>query len=333
MKRNTIHIAPGYTSGGCIKRVKGIGRDSCFINVDELSNGPLVRFQALDAWLRVRNQHWRQMQTDPRVTEIDYLSSGDIITGLDALRTADEIILWLGTSTDEQLLLTWMVQFLRVVGIDLDRLCVIQFDHVAVNWQRFVTVGVLNLEQLRAHPKVVQLTSEEIAEIDAAWSAVTSPNPLELTGFLADARRSLPFLKWSLRSLIFRYPDLNSGLNRWDMQLLRYVRSEGPKVARVVGHTMAHEMDFPEWLGDLYLFHRLRRLGNQHLAHPFVVLSGSMERMGEARVELTESGSQALEGGANFVELNGIDDWVGGVHLNSRTGNVWYRDGARLLRA
>lgn len=35
-------------------------------------------------------------------------------------------------------------------------------------------------------------------------------------------------------------------------------------------------------------------------------------------------GHRFLEGSANFVEQNGIDDWVGGVHLDSKAGNVWY---------
>ncbi len=50
-------------------------------------------------------------------------------------------------------------------------------------------------------------------------------------------------------------------------------------------------------------------------------------------VSLTDAGIAALAGNANFVELNGIDDWIGGVHLDSNTGNVWFRDGDRLLRA
>ena len=38
-----------------------------------------------------------------------------------------------------------------------------------------------------------------------------------------------------------------------------------------------------------------------------------------------------LAGRRNFVELNGVDDWVGGVHLDSRTGVVWFRRGEELV--
>jgi len=40
-----------------------------------------------------------------------------------------------------------------------------------------------------------------------------------------------------------------------------------------------------------------------------------------------------LAGDANAVELNGIDDWVLGVHLDSATGAVWYLKQGTLERA
>jgi len=46
-------------------------------------------------------------------------------------------------------------------------------------------------------------------------------------------------------------------------------------------------------------------------------------------VALTETGDAVLAGRANAVKLNGIDDWVLGVHLDAAHGSVWYRkDGA-----
>ena len=41
-------------------------------------------------------------------------------------------------------------------------------------------------------------------------------------------------------------------------------------------------------------------------------------------VELTEAGHAVLEGRADHVKLNGIDRWIGGVHLTNE--NVWRYD-------
>jgi hypothetical protein len=45
----------------------------------------------------------------------------------------------------------------------------------------------------------------------------------------------------------------------------------------------------------------------------------------KARVELTELGETVRKGEADFVALNGIDLWLGGVHLEDKN-NLWRWD-------
>jgi hypothetical protein len=42
---------------------------------------------------------------------------------------------------------------------------------------------------------------------------------------------------------------------------------------------------------------------------------------------ITELGQGVLAGEANHVALNGIDEWVGGVHLSARGVSPWVYDG------
>jgi hypothetical protein len=49
--------------------------------------------------------------------------------------------------------------------------------------------------------------------------------------------------------------------------------------------------------------------------HPLVTMSGDPYNMRECEVTLTEVGHEVLAGRANAIELNGIDDWILGVHL------------------
>jgi hypothetical protein len=53
--------------------------------------------------------------------------------------------------------------------------------------------------------------------------------------------------------------------------------------------------------------------------------------MRDCEVAITEAGELVLAGRANAIELNGIDDWVFGIHLDSRQGSVWYRKGNTLV--
>ena len=79
-------------------------------------------------------------------------------------------------------------------------------------------------------------------------------------------------------------------------------------------------------------FLRLRRLADPALPRPAVTLSGERTSICGTEVRLTSDGEQFLMGQSNFVELNGIDDWVCGVHLDSRVGHVWYHQDGKIIR-
>ena len=49
-------------------------------------------------------------------------------------------------------------------------------------------------------------------------------------------------------------------------------------------------------------------------------------------MRLTPFGQRVLDGKANFVAMNGIDDWVFGVHLQSDAGRVWFHRDGELVR-
>ena len=84
-------------------------------------------------------------------------------------------------------------------------------------------------------------------------------------------------------------------------------------------------------VGDVYLFWRMRRLADSGLQQPLLTLSGDLGALRHCRVRLTDFGRQVRNGAANHVEVNGIDDWVGGVHLRASTGSPWYRRNGELI--
>jgi hypothetical protein len=94
---------------------------------------------------------------------------------------------------------------------------------------------------------------------------------------------------------------------------------------------MAHDMDFPEWMADNYLFQRLHRLAENVLPKPLLTFSGDTTRLRGTEVRLTEYDEAILAAKGNAVEWNGIDEWVGGVHLDSRNGRVWFQTGETLV--
>jgi Domain of unknown function (DUF1835) len=321
-----IHIAPGGSAGGLLSRILQPAPDGLFANNDLRSCGPLPPLESLAQWQRIREEYLRTIDDIP---EFSFSTSArDLLTNAPALRGAKSIVLWVGSGLAEQLLLAWLVQLLRVVDVPVSRLAVIQFSrHPLGSGFEVFSVGLLNENGLAAHPPASPVSNAELARIDAAWAAVTAPTPELLLRFLSSPITTMPLLQRGLARLLQRFPDAATGLNHWERGLLRQVVDRGPTAARVIAHTMATGLDTGDLVGDRYLFARLRRMASAGLAHPLVALSGDTDSLFGSRVELTDAGRAAVAGKLNAVEANGIDVWVAGTHLDSRSGDVWfYRD-------
>jgi hypothetical protein len=114
------------------------------------------------------------------------------------------------------------------------------------------------------------------------------------------------------------------------LSLYSRATEKGPRATRIIGHTMGNNFD-SDLVGDPYLFSRLRGLASSDLAHPLVTMSGDPYDMRNCEVVLTDAGESVLAAEANAVDLNGIDDWILGVHLDSERGSVWYQKEGTLV--
>lgn len=297
-------------------------RGELLVNEDVLSCGPLPPFRALDQWTTFREAYWDSVAPSDGERSLNL----DLRTNIGALREADSIVLWLGLGAADQLFLAWMVKLLKVIG-SRAQIHVVQFTRIGERNEHAWGLGLLDPEHIKNHPPVERLSEEAVSEFERVWETVTSTDPAALLSFLSEQSAPLRYCRDSLQLMVQRYPDYQTGLSRWDAELLRYVKENGSKVVRVIGETLGRNFD-ADLVGDAYLFSRLRRLAGPDLAHPLVSISGDPTRMRGCDVVLTDAGQSVLAGRANAVHLNGIDDWVLGVHLDSRRGSVWYhKDG------
>jgi uncharacterized protein DUF1835 len=329
-RHDVVHVAPGLSAASTIRQALNLTAPSTLVALDDcLSVGLLQAFESIAQWRTLRDGYWTGLSMEPeRSPGTNERSPFDLVDRVGVLSNCDSIVLWIGTGLAEQLLLVWFLELLRIVAVDPSRLQVIQYARLGSQRAEVIGIGELNADLLRAHPPAQRLDPAAIAELHAAWSAITSPDPAALLSFLASNPGCLPFLTRDLRFLLDRYPDHRSGLSLWDRLLLERVAEKGPRAVRVIGYTMGHDFYRADWVGDLYLFARLRRMGASDLAHPLLSLNSSTASMRETTVELTDAGRAVLNGEANAVRLNGIDDWVAGVHLDSRADRVWFnRDG------
>lgn len=329
MERAQIHIVTGDSAGGTLRLAVGCDSESILVQHDPLSVGPLPRLKSLDEWRSLREEFWDRIDAGIRTGD----HQRDLLLHADQLRSCEAITIWAGGGVSDQLLLPWVVHLFTLIDAPLCRMSVVQIERLPPKGLYIAGIGELSPEQLRANAHPMPVSGDGIAELEAYWSALTALRPEELLHSIAREATAFPLVRRALRTTLDRFPDLRTGLSHWDQELLSHVRSHGPRALMVIAHALTHSYhtDYPDNVGDVYLFSRLRQLADRQLAQPAVVMEGDLSSYGGCEVRLTAAGEAFLEGNKNFAEVNGIDEWVAGVHLDSRTHEVWFRHGETLV--
>jgi hypothetical protein len=243
----------------------------------------------------------------------------------------DEVVLWFEHDLYDQLLLLhhieWFARTQRPAHLSL--VCIGSFDGIP----DFRGLGQLSAAQLRSlFPGRTELDERSIHVARSAWAAFTSADPRTIETVLAGDTSALPFLDGALRRLLEEYPDTRSGLSRTERQILRAVDG-GHRTPVEAFHAQA-AMEERVFLGDLLFWGVLRKLADA--PQPLLECSVrqlSAGRLPEGAVQLTPFGRVVFSGDADHVAANGIDRWIGGVHLQGTKPQWRWDSSARSIIA
>lgn len=322
-----LHVILGDSAGGIFTRVF-FARDRLLIDQDVLSCGPTPACTDLAAWSKLRFEYWSSTAVGPIGERVP--SRFNLVDNAQRLTDAERIHIWAATGVSEQLFVAFVVQLAKLVGADLERLAVLQFE--TAGKKRITGLGELDEAQIRAAPAPVPMSVDVSQQYLNAWAALTSPTPELLAGFARDHPEANRWLKLAMQLMTRRYPDKRSGLSHWDHAVLSRVATRGPEVSRILGYTMAETFDQGDLVGDWYLFGRLLRMGSAHNPKPLVTLSGDQMSIRNTEAVLTGFGTEVVEGKVSNYPTNPIDDWAAGVKLPSEAGALWFNDGGKLIK-
>ena len=157
----------------------------------------------------------------------------------------------------------------------------------------------------------VEVTSSQLELAVRAWQAYRSEDPRELEQLLQAGTSALPFLNGALRLQLTRFPSTRNGLNRIEKTVLELVSRGATRFVELFSQFVEAEPDYG--LGDAQFWNVLQRLTQG--AAPLLTNKNETPSMLESSFEITEAGRAVLRGAADKVTLNGIDEWLGGVHL------------------
>ena len=232
------------------------------------------------------------------------------------------VILWFEHDLYDQLqliqLLDWFAQH-PIGETRLSLICVGEFPGI----DRFLGLGQLDAVQMASlYATRHEVTAAELSLARAAWAAIRSPYPTSIEALLAEDTSALPFLRRALTRHLEQFPAVGSGLSRTERQILEVVASGVHQPVEIfLAEQRQEESPF---LGDTTLWWYLRGLGagsrpllrRADGGHFQVSPQGERtQAFLDQVIVLTEHGQAVLDGRADWVRLNGLDRWLGGVHL------------------
>jgi len=303
-----------------------------------ITNGDSTRIGLEGSGLPGTFQPWRDVLYDgPAPTRVpverfrrirsEFLGSDGQFGGVDAIERGyaqedaavrgwnehDEMVLWFEHDLYDQLLLIRLLSMLPPeAGRKVSLFCSDTY------------LGMLQPHQFRAlFDQRRPVSPDQIALGARAWDAFGADTPDPLVAVIASDTSALPYLAPALRRLLEEYPSDRDGLARSERQILQAIENgaaTGTQAFRVCA-----EMEEAIFMGDTTFWGIAERLAGGRA--PLISIGASMSD----GVALTGSGRDVLAGRADAVALNGIDRWLGGVHLTPRT--LWRRRPDGVFRA
>jgi hypothetical protein len=219
----------------------------------------------------------------------------------------DEIVLWFEHDLYDQLQLLQVLDALAAAGRSVT---------LAQSARHLTSLSSDALRELGDGRHEVTRDERDLAR--RAWAAFRGDDPRAVAALASGESAALPHLGPAFRRLLEELPSVRNGLSRTEAQALAAIREGARTVADAFAVSQRHEEAV--FLGDASFVLRVDALAR--CAHPLV------RRTGE-RVELTDAGGHVLDGAADHVAMNGVDRWLGGLHVHGHDPWRWDVDAGR----
>jgi len=225
----------------------------------------------------------------------------------------DEVVLWFEHDLYDQLQLLQVLDRFAGRAVGRTRLSLICRDQFVTE----IPLADLRNELDRRRP----VTAGQLAFAAEAWAAFRKPSPEPLQALVQVGTPELGFVGPALGRLLEELPDVRSGLSRSERQILQAVADGTSRPAELFQVTQRLEQ--PRYLGDAPFFQYVARLANDVCPllqtadgaafDPIAARCGY--RTAPILVSLTEAGRDVLGGRLDWMRVNSVERWLGGVSL------------------
>jgi hypothetical protein len=239
-----------------------------------------------------------------------------------------EYVLWFEADLYDQLQIIQILARLAELGVPAHRITLICIgEHPGI--AHFGGLGELTAQQLRELPATkacARLTPAALRLATSAWAAFRAPTPDGLGAIAATRSAELRFLGEAFDRLSREYPATRDGLSLTERRVLAAVTDGASDAATAFVRAAARETR--PYLGDTSCYAMIDRLARA----PVPLLDAEPIPVGRAtRLRLTDTGARVLAGAADHVTINGLDRWIGGVHLRGHHTRWRWDDGTETI--
>ncbi len=337
-----LHIVNGDTVADRLRQVIAQGEVMPWREI--YVAGPVFKNPVDHHALHARARALEQMMQIPAETYIEQTrSQEERLTK--ALQQNEEIVLWFEHDLFDQTILWYLLHRLHQAEASLDRLFLLSI-HEFPNVEPFFGMGQLSAEQLKTLIGTWRPLQREQLELGSRiWQAFASTRPFELAKLQSEDTSLLPYAKEAIHCHLRRYPSVENGLNIIEQTALQLL-ADSPHLPHELFRSVTHEQPM-YGMGDLEFWHLLQQL--QTCSQPLIQFAGKTNvsfptftyadpAFQETKLQLTDAGAAVLSG-ADRIQMCGIDQWLGGVHLLALHGNnddqtIWrWDDDARQICA
>lgn len=325
--RSMLHIHNGGSTAGTLTEFGFPGEHKAFQEV--LMDGPARGGLSPDEWLEVRARFLAEAyELKLKNCEKDLQEQE---AWLRRFSEHDETTLWFEHDLFCQINLIYLLDWFSNQSMGKTRLsliCIGEFKDV----EDFRGLGQLTGEQLASlFDGRHEVTGQELSLAARVWAAYCSADPGEIARLIDDDTSVIPFLGHALRLHLMRFPSVKNGLGRIENTALEMISSGAIGFKSLFPRFGEAEPAYG--MGDSQFWCALKRMGQ--VRHPLIAITISglgdddpavkSNRYYDASFQLTETGRAVLAGERDFIELNGIDHWLGGMHLRDE-GGFWRWD-------
>lgn len=329
---HTLHIRCGSDIAHALAVAGFVG--DLLVFADPYVQGPVPKTDSLAEFIRIRAQFLSEsLAVTPAVARLsekyaaehakqmlqheDTLNVAKRLTqeyeALDRAHEYPRVALWFEHDSYDQLILAKLLDYFSDPAKRPKRIefiCVSHFPGV----KRFIGIGQLPPEAMRVLWEQFGVVTEAQFDLGKrAWTAITSPTPDPLAALIDTGTPAQPTMATALARHMQELPSAVNGLSLTEQLTLQILADKGPmNAAQLFGWYTNHYEPLP-FLGDSGYWSVI--FGLAKAVRPAVAIREGGPKPNDWYVEMTPLGGDLLSGKANWLALNVVERWVGGIHV------------------